>query len=197
VDNCQLDPADERFAPMLLALGRAVVGAGALENVLLLEIAQRRVGEYGLAEPLGRELAQLERKPAGELLRTLTELGIPAELAARIRDVIERRNLWVHHLMEDVEVLRLLASPTSERVSRVVARIDQLAKDCGEIIAELAPAAFVSLEAAFGATLSELHAAIRAVDLGTVTDDRLREQLTAIASIETAQMCPPSGYFST
>jgi hypothetical protein len=40
-DDSKLDPIDERAVPLVLAIGRLVLGAAALEKVLLVDIVMR------------------------------------------------------------------------------------------------------------------------------------------------------------
>jgi hypothetical protein len=177
----ELDPADPSVAPLLQAIGRAVLGAAALEKVLLVDIAQRQAARDGLAKQLARDLSRLERQPAGALLRTLCELGIPAELAAGIEDVIVRRNQLVHRLMEDAQ---LLAALGGTGVNRAVERVDELAADCQRLINGIAPDAFAGAERALGAPLPELFQMLQGLDPETVDDERLRAQLELVCGMD-------------
>jgi hypothetical protein len=72
----ELGPIAPALEPLLLAIGRAMLSAAALEKVLLVDIASRRAQREGLTPKLGDDLARLERLPAGALLQRLQELGI-------------------------------------------------------------------------------------------------------------------------
>jgi hypothetical protein len=178
VDGSELDSPDERAVPLLLAIGRLVLGAAALENVLLVDIVMREFHREGQwRDELVQELSELEGRPAGKLLERLRGLGISGELADRIFDVISRRNRVIHHLMKDPEVS--VALETGEGMEKVVADIDRIATDCQQSVNELIVVAFPSLEAAFGMTLAELANALGSIDLDTIEDPNLRQQLHA------------------
>ena len=172
-----LDPIDAHVAPIILALGRAVLGAAALEKILLLDIAQRYISDAGFTAELGAELATLESRPAGALLATLRGLGLTHEVAQEVATVIAQRNIAVHHLMEDADVIAAFGGAD---VSQVVARLDQLASDCQRLINVIAPPAFDALQAAFGTTTEELVAKLQAVELEEIDDPRLQAQLRAV-----------------
>jgi hypothetical protein len=186
----ELDPPDEAIKPLLQAIGRAVLGAAALEKVLLVDIVQRHAGQEGLSERLGNELSTLERQPAGALLNTLSKLGISPDLGGRIHAVIARRNQMVHHFMEDAEVMTALSTG---RVDHVVERVDEIAAACQRLVNQIAPSAFAGMEGALGATLPELIAALESVDLEAIADDRLRAQLSMVRAMIHAQRSGPSG----
>ena len=178
LDDSKLDPPDEQAVPLLLAIGRLVLGAAALENVLLVDIVMREFHREGQwRDELVQELSELEGRPAGKLLERLRGLGISVELADRIFGVISRRNRVIHHLMKDPEVS--VALETGEGMEKVVGDIDRIATDCQQIVNELIVVAFPSLEAAFGMTLGELANALGSIDLDTIEDPNLRQQLQA------------------
>lgn len=175
-----LDPIDPAVAPLMQAIGRAVLGAAQLEKVLLVEIAQRLVGSEGLSRA-DSELAGLERQPGGALLKRLETFGLAPDLAARIQDVIGRRNRLIHHFLEDSDAL---AAMTGRHAEPVIERIDQLAADCQALINEIAPGAFAGVERVVGASLPELLRALQAIDLeapeGAALPDAVRRQLLAL-----------------
>lgn len=181
-----LDPIEEQLRPLAQAIGRAVLGAAALERVLLVEIAQRRAATGGLTKRLERELATLERKPAGRLLKTLRETGIPQDLAGRIEELIGRRNWLVHHFMEDGDVF--LAFVTGHGLEPLVERVDRLASDCQALVNEIAPAAFSGAEQVLGATLEQLLEQLRVADLGEIEDDDLRAQLELLCTLDANEL---------
>lgn len=177
----ELDPVDERLAPVTQALGRAVLGAAALEKVLLVDIARRDADRQGLTDELSARLSRLERQSAGALLETLRTLGIDAAHANQIADVIHRRNLLVHHFMEAADVVD--AFTRGERIDELVDRIDAVAADCQRIINEIAPPAFSGLETIFGVPIRTLLEQMHTVDLERITDKGLREQLRLARTI--------------
>jgi hypothetical protein len=181
VSHPELDPVDERVAPIVLALGRTVLGASALEKLLLVELTQRRAKSGGLTEELSRQIAELERRPAGELLRALRELGIEQELATRIAGVIERRNRLVHGAIADPIIARPFA--TGEGVDEAVDYIDALGADIQAIINEIGPGAFSGAEAALGHSMRELLEAAKAIDLDQIEDPGLRGELDWIRRV--------------
>jgi len=79
-----LTPIDLAVAPLMQVVGRAVLGAAALEKVLLVDIADRQVGRAGSPNASEEQLARIEHQPAGVLLGTLKEFGVPPTLAERI-----------------------------------------------------------------------------------------------------------------
>jgi hypothetical protein len=182
----ELDPVDKKLAPLAQAIGRAVLGAAALEKVLLVDIARRRAESEGLTLRLGQQLSRLELQPAGELLRTLRELGIPSDVANRIEEVIGRRNNLVHRFMEDREVAAVFM--TGEGTDRIVERVDKLAADCQRLINEIGPSAFSGVEGVLGATLPELLAMAKSADLDAIEDDQLRAQLRWARDIDADQL---------
>lgn len=182
----ELNPVDEKFLPLAQAIGRAVLGAAGLEKVLLVDIAQRRAKTEGLTDQLGQQLSRLEAQPAGALLRTLRELGMPGDLADGIQDAIGRRNHLVHRFMEDPDVAA--AFTTGEGVDRIVERVDELAADCQRLINEVAPVAFSSAEQALGTTLLDLVELAKSADLEAIEDDQLRAQLRLAQNIDADQL---------
>jgi hypothetical protein len=174
LDDSELDPVEEQAVPIVLAIGRAVLGAAALEKLLLVDIAQRVVERDGFTAELSAELTSLERESAGRLLGRLRELGIPDDLGERIQDVIRRRNRLVHHALEDADLM--IAVATGKDVDAVVTRIDQIAVDSQQIGNEVIAVAFPGLEAALGVSLPQLVEIIAALDLDTIEDEALRAQ---------------------
>lgn len=181
-----LDPIEERLQPLAQAIGRAVLGAAALERVLLVEIAQRRAASDGLTKRLEQELATLERKSAGKLLKALREIGIPQDLAERIGELIARRNWLVHHFMEDRDVF--LAFVVGHGFEPLVERVDRLAADCQALINEIAPPAFSGAEQVLGATLEQLLEQLQAADLDEIEDDDFRAQLELLHNLDANEL---------
>jgi hypothetical protein len=102
VQGSFVDP-DEDGLGLLVAIGRAVVAAAGLEKALQLELARALYDGHAI-EPnptLGADLTQSDNLTAGQLLRKLRDLDLPADLDSRIGDAIERRNRLVHHTFED------------------------------------------------------------------------------------------------
>jgi hypothetical protein len=111
------------------------------------------------------------------LLGSLRGLGIPDDLAARLQDVIGRRNRLVHHVLEDAVVLEALIAGN---IDQVVDDIDALAADCQRLINDIAPVAFADAETALGAPLEHIVDIVNGIDPGTVVDERLRTQLAVV-----------------
>lgn len=186
IDDSKLDPINERLMPLVQAIGRAVLGAAALEKVLLVDFIHLYGREHGLRRELEREISELERRPAGKLLGTLRGLGLEGKLAARIESAVHRRNQLVHHFMEDPEVL--LSFQTGQGIGRLVERIDQLAIDYQQIINAISPRAFVGMQQLLGGSLSELLETLDTADLDDVSDPRLRSQLAALRTIDPTEL---------
>jgi hypothetical protein len=87
--------------PLMIAIGRAVISAAALEAVLRLEaarllLAEHRADDAAAGAPLSRELSRLDRLTAPGLLKKLTRLDLPGDLDRAVRDVLGRRDDMVH-----------------------------------------------------------------------------------------------------
>lgn len=173
----ELGPIDPAIEPLLLSIGRAVLGAAALEKVLLVDIANRRAQRDGFVLDLGNDLSRLERLPAGALLQTLQQLGIDEDLAGRISELIGRRNRLVHGFMEDAEVI---AAFERGDVVPLVQRVDDIALDCQRVVNQLAPSAFAGLEQLFGIPLEQLIDVVLTIDPDSIADTRLRDQLSLL-----------------
>jgi hypothetical protein len=173
----ELGPIEPTMAPLLLSIGRAVLGAAALEKVLLVEIARRHADRDGFTADLDEALSRLERRPAGALLRELERLDLDDGIAARISELIERRNRLVHGFMEDSDVIEAIERGTT---ASLVERVDRLAIDCQLLLNELTPTAFGGLERIFGVPLERLLDVLLSIDPETVTDERLRAQLAVV-----------------
>jgi hypothetical protein len=186
VDDTRLDPVDERFVPLTTAIGRTVLGAAALERVLLVDILSRTTARQGLREELAHELSELERRPAGTLLNKLRELQIAPDLAKRIEEAIRRRNRLVHHFLEDPTVMAVLM--TDAGVDQLVQGVDALAIEIQQIINLIAPGAFAGLQHALGADIQHLVEMIKSVDLADVEDPILREQFKLLQTMDPAQL---------
>jgi hypothetical protein len=175
-----LDPED---APILVAIGRAVWGIAAFEKALLVEILDRRAKREGLTPTLMRSLAWLEKHGTGDaLLRNLDSLGITDEQRNRIRDLVDRRNALVHHLMEDPIIVRGIAGEAAERRTAVL-HIEQLALDCGALAMELHLASPHRLDELLGDARDAAVQELYATDPGTVTDPFARKQLESIQAL--------------
>jgi hypothetical protein len=172
---------DEKAAPLLHAIGRAVWAIGALEKALLLEYARLQAESAGLGPEIARELSRLERLSAGALREELQKFNLPGDLDERIDSAIQRRNRLIHHHFEDPELVRAVA--TGEGLADVVERVDRLALDCGELAVELYSVAAPRLEEVLGMSLSEMFKLFESVDPSTVVNKHERKQLEAILAL--------------
>ena len=177
---------DENLAPLAQSIGRAVMGAAALEKVLLVDIVNRMAQREGLREQLERELHELERRSGGKLLEKLKELGLPDDLATRILAAIVRRNRLIHHYMEEPKVMMALMTGTG--FEDLVAEVDDLAVECQQIINLIAPDAFAGLQQALGASVPELIDAIKNLDSQRVENPTLRQQLQTLQQLDLSQL---------
>jgi hypothetical protein len=143
----RLDPIPEELLPLFAAIGRAVWGAASLEKILLLDVLGRLFERHGLGRELTRAIGELQRQPGGPLLKRLTQLEIPPDLAKRIATAIDQRNWLVHRLMEDVHVASAL--PTGTGMADVIEQVDLVTVACGLLIEEMQGDAFGRLEALF------------------------------------------------
>lgn len=165
-----------------VAIGRAVVGAAALEGALRLEIArllhaQETVGRVDQSS-LPDELWKLDRETGGTLLGRLRKLGLPVDLYDRILSAVERRNQIVHRPFDDPELARAIAG--TGNVEDVAKRIERLALDCGELAVELDMFAIPKVIEMSGMSLTEIVDALKTADPETFGGFRDRKQLEAV-----------------
>jgi double-stranded uracil-DNA glycosylase len=177
---------DEYGNRFLLALGRAVLGAAALENALRLELAHlllaaQASGEAIDGKELGEQMTELEILTAGQLLRRLRERGLPQDLERRIDDAVSRRNQLVHHLFEDPRLVR--AATQVEAEDEGVAHLQALALDCAGLSLELQTFALLKIEALTGASKEELVSHVLSLDPAGIEGRGERERLEAIQSL--------------
>jgi len=145
--------------PLLIAIGRAVISAAALEAVLRLEaarllLAEHRADDAAAGAPLSRELSRLDGLTAPGLLKRLTRLDLPGDLDRAVRDVLGRRDDMVHRAFLDTELTGAVTK--QESVDAVVKRIDRLALDCAELAVELDAYAVSTLLGLTGESLAQL-----------------------------------------
>jgi hypothetical protein len=177
------EPTDEATAPLMVALGRLVWGAAVLEKTLHLELARVHYEQAQASEdPAGYGLAAIlvatEQLTGGQARSQLEVLGLPADLNARIRDAIERRNAVLHRPLEDADLARAVG--TGEGLETVVERIERLALDCGELGVELERYAGDRLAAMLGISREQMAQMVATLDPATVPDERTRTQLEAV-----------------
>jgi hypothetical protein len=174
---------DEAALPLIVALGRLVLGAAVLEKALQLEVvrahyerahASKDPGEYGL----GKVLMETERLTSGQARSQLDVLGIPEELNERIRSAVARRNALLHRPLEDADLARAIG--TGEGLDEVVERIERLALDCGELGVELERFAGNRLTDILGMSRTEIAQLVADLDLSTVDNPQMRAQLEAV-----------------
>ena len=167
----------------MVALGRLVWGAALLEKTLHLELvrvhyeraqASGDPASYGL----GAILTATEQLTGGQARSQLEALGLPADLNARIRDAIDRRNAALHRPMEDADLTRAVG--TGEGMEAVVERIERLALDCGELGVELERFAGDKLTAMLGMSREQIAQRMATLDPATIPDERMRAQLEAV-----------------
>jgi hypothetical protein len=166
------------------------LSAAALENVLLVDVFQYLVSEHlergGIRQELERELAALEGRSAGRLLDRLREFGIPADLADRILDVIQRRNAVIHHLMRDPTRKVGVALKTAEGIDTIVADVDRTTADCQRLTDDLTILAVPGLADALGMTAQKLIQSLTSIDPTTIEDPNTRAQIAAVQVIRDA-----------
>jgi hypothetical protein len=140
---------DEYGAPLLLAIGRAVWGVAALEKTLQLELAlilceRAAASSDAQSDSFAKRLSRVEDLTAGQARHELRLLGLPTDLDERIDGAAKRRNQLVHHIVEDPQLVRAIA--TGEGMDAEVKRVERLALDCGELAVELHDFAVAKLE---------------------------------------------------
>ncbi len=165
--------AEPPFKRVLLAIGHTVTAAATLEKTLGIMIAHRSAEQHqGSKTELADFLVGNQKRTAGKLLNLLKGDGIPDDLAERIDDVAKRRNLLVHHPLEDPHILAALTR--GEGATEVAAKILVLAEDCDRLSRELQPAATDGVESAFGMTIPEMMALTESFDAGKISDPARR-----------------------
>jgi len=177
---------DDVFAPLAQSIGRAVMGAAALEKVLLVDIVNRMAQREELRAGLERELRDLERRPGGKLLEKLRQLGLNAEMATRIEAVIRGRTRLIHHYIEEPEVMAALMTETG--VDALIKDVDSLAVECQQIVNLIAPDAFIGLQQFLGANVPQLVQALTSLDVDLIEDPTLRQQLAALKNLDPTQL---------
>jgi hypothetical protein len=136
------DDDELRAAPVLQAIGRAVLYVSSLEKGLQFELSRltlaaedARGPKHGSDPRLVKRLSDMDKMTAGRMLAELRTFGLPADLDARIDTVVKRRNDLIHHPMEDAELMSALAGDAEHR-DAVLERIDQLALHAAELASE-------------------------------------------------------------
>ena len=97
----ELVAVDEDGKAFLVALGRAVLSAAALESFVLLAVVGRRHAEGWSGEEVNALIDSLGTRPAGARIKALEAAGESPELISRLRSAIKLRNKIVHHLLAD------------------------------------------------------------------------------------------------
>jgi len=71
------EEVDRRAAPFVAAIGEAVIGAAALERVLLADIGARRLQDQSTYAALAQDLSDLENAPLVGFCRVLGSSDSP------------------------------------------------------------------------------------------------------------------------
>jgi hypothetical protein len=193
------EAADETVAPLMVSLGRLVWAAAVLEKTLHLELARIHYERAEVSgDPAGYRLSDIlvatERLTGGQARSQLEVLGLPADLNARIRDAIVRRNALLHRPLEDADLARAVG--TGEGIEAVVERIERLALDCGELGVELERFAGDKLAATLGISREQIAQMVATLDPATIPDERMRAQVEALqgSGVDLSQHPhPPAG----
>jgi hypothetical protein len=177
------ESADERAVPLMVALGKLVLGAALLEKTLHLELARvhyERAQASGDPAAYGLDdiLVATEQLTGGQARSQLEALGLPADLNARIRDAIEQRNAVLHRPLEDAALATAIG--TGEGLEKVVERIERLALDCGELGVELERFAGDRLAAMLNMSREQIAQVVATLDPATIPDHRVRSQIEAL-----------------
>ena len=143
----------------------------------------------GPEEVYGNQIvSQLDRLPAGALLKLLRDIGFEEDLAGEIAEVISGRNLFVHHLFEDPEFIKAFAM--REGVDQIVERVESLTERIYSLVKKLERETISGAEAMFGRSGPEVLQAIKQIDLDEIDDDELRKQIEALQVIPEDLMEP-------
>jgi double-stranded uracil-DNA glycosylase len=177
---------EEQAIPFLAGLGQVVVAAAALESNLRLElaccIAAAETGQESTGgKALGEQVAKIETLTAGQLLRRLSEKGLPEELERRIDDVISRRNRLIHHLFEDPRLVNSVVQ--TEAADDAVEQLQRLALDCAALSVELQMFALPKIESLTGVSKEQLLDSVLSLDAAQIPQQAKREQLEAIQAL--------------
>lgn len=180
---------DEPATPFSTALGQVIVAAAALEGNLRLELARLLFAAHAGQEvtgskTLGEEVAELETMTAGQLLGHLREQGLPKELERRIDDAVSRRNRLVHHLFEDPQLVKAMA--TTGASDDAIGNLQLLALDCAALSVELQHFALPRIEASMGTSKEELLDFVLSLDPTQTQQQAERKQVEAIQALGSA-----------
>lgn len=142
-------PPDEDGNTFLVALGRAVLAAAALESFVLLAVIVRRRAEGWSFDDISGLIDGLGTKPAGSRIKALREAGESPELISRLWSAVKQRNHVIHHLLADPTVIRAV---TLGETQPLIDQLDAVAVTCAELVEHVAPAGFEGALEAFGVT---------------------------------------------
>lgn len=143
----ELVAVDEDGKAFLVALGRAVLSAAALESFVLLAVIGRRHAEGWSGEDVNALIDSLGTRPAGARIKALEAAGESPALIARLRSAIKLRNQVVHHLLADPVVI---GAVMNGETPPLVAQLDEVSLVCVRLVEEIAPDAFQAATAAVG-----------------------------------------------
>jgi len=160
------------------AAGAARDGAEALEKTLRVAVeAQQLVDETAYAEAI-RDLGNLDRASARKWLKALRRLGLPADLEARIDDVIERRNTLTHHAHTHFSAID--AMRRGEDPQAVIQRVQAISTDCDLLCKELfRSSVYPIVERTAGRSMQSLLDQFMALDIDGIENAHTREELRA------------------
>jgi hypothetical protein len=132
-------------------------------------------------------IEQVERQPAGSLLRRLRQAGMDEQLAETEDGAIAERNWLVHRFMEDPQVVAVMSSDGSG-VDRLIARVDGIAATLQEAVNAIGGAVFAALEQLIGLSMPELMAAAAQIDPDTIDDEQMRAFVRAAPTLDPEEM---------
>ncbi|MGP0101216.1 MAG: hypothetical protein ACLPUT_06310 [Solirubrobacteraceae bacterium] len=187
MDADQSEKGEEEGQSVMRALGRAIVSAASLESALKLQLgaftdeATAANSDVAHSPAMGGYQAQrdrLNRLTAGQLLGELRGRGFPPELLERVDDAIKRRNQLVHRILQDDEIVRAVSEGNG--LDQVIARIEQLVRDCSELAIELYTITIRIFEEVTGKSAVELADILTQANPSMIDDPHDRAWLEAL-----------------
>jgi hypothetical protein len=179
----QGEKGDEEGQSVMRALGRAIVSAASLESALKLQLgafSDEATADSSVAavDVYQAQRDRLDRLTAGQLLGELRRRGFPPELLERVADAIKRRNQLVHRILQDDEIVQAVSEGNG--LDQVIARIEQLVRDCFELATELYTVTIRILEEVTGKSAVELGHILTQADPSMIDDPHGRAWLEAL-----------------
>jgi hypothetical protein len=162
---------EDRQAAIAATIGGAVIAAAGLERTLVGEIYRKQ----RLADLPVEDVEVFEMLSGGKLLGKLRKQGLDDAIAARIDDLIIRRNRLVHGFLDDVEVAQAIMN--GDGFNEVRSGVERLGTECAALANEMQAEFAGEIEAVLALPLEEVARRLVAADLSQVSDPKQRAEL--------------------